>query len=508
MADTGSNGAGAGRSAQNSSFADTSFLYGGNASYVAQLQDAYEQDPASVDPEWREFFDALNDDKSTVEKNARGAPWKSKTWPIAAKGDLVNALDGDWPTAEKALGDKIKAKAEAKGAPISDADVLRATRDSVRAIMMIRAYRMRGHLHANLDPLGLEARGDHEELHPSSYGFEDADYDRKIFIDHVLGLEYATIFEMLAILRRTYCSTIGYEFMHISDPTEKSWIQERIEGQHKEIAFTKEGKRAILQKLVEAEGFEKFIDVKYTGTKRFGLDGGESIIPALEQIIKRGGALGAQGDRVRHGPPRPSQHSLPGDGQAAPRAVPRVQGRIVPARRGRRFRRREVPSRRIVRPRVRQQQGASVADRQSLASRDRRSRRARQGARQAGSASRRRRSEPSVGHAVADPRRCRFRRPGRGRRMSRPVRPQGPSHRRLDPFHHQQSDRLHHLPTLFALLALSVRCGEDGGGANLPCERRRSRSGRVRGQGRNRISPALRQAGRGRHVVLSPLRPQ
>ncbi len=294
MADTGSNGAGAGRSAQNASFADTSFLYGGNATYVAQLQDAYEQNPASVDPQWREFFDALKDDRAVVEKNARGAPWKNKNWPVAPKGDLVNALDGDWPATEKALGDKIKAKAQSQGAAISDADVLRATRDSVRAIMMIRAYRMRGHLHANLDPLGIEARMDHEELHPSTYGFEDGDYDRKIFIDHVLGLEYATIFEMLAILRRTYCSTIGYEFMHISDPAEKSWLQERIEGPDKEIAFTKEGKRAILQKLVEAEGFEKFIDVKYTGTKRFGLDGGESMIPALEQIIKRGGALGAK----------------------------------------------------------------------------------------------------------------------------------------------------------------------------------------------------------------------
>ena len=294
MADTGSNGAGAGRSSQNASFADTSFLYGGNATYVAQLQDAYEQNPASVDPQWREFFDALKDDKGAVEKNARGASWKNKNWPAAPKGDLVNALDGDWPTAEKALGDKIKAKAAASGASVSDADIVRATRDSVRAIMMIRAYRMRGHLHANLDPLGIEARMDHEELHPSSYGFEDGDYDRKIFIDHVLGLEYATIFEMLAILRRTYCTTIGYEFMHISDPAEKAWLQERIEGPDKEIAFTNEGKRAILHKLIEAEGFEKFIDVKYTGTKRFGLDGGESMIPALEQIIKRGGALGAK----------------------------------------------------------------------------------------------------------------------------------------------------------------------------------------------------------------------
>ena len=158
--------------------------------------------------------------------------------------------------------------------------------------MMIRAYRMRGHLHANLDPLGLEPRKDHEELHPPSYGFDEADYDRQIFIDGVLGLEFATLREMLAILRRTYCGTIGFEFIHISDPAEKGWIQERIEGPDKEIQFTREGKRAILSKLVEAEGFENFIDIKYPGAKRFGLDGGEAMIPALEQIIKRGGQLG------------------------------------------------------------------------------------------------------------------------------------------------------------------------------------------------------------------------
>ena len=131
--------------------------------------------------------------------------------------------------------------------------------------MMIRAFRMRGHLHANLDPLGLEPQKDHEELHPASYGFVEADYDRKIFIDHVLGLEYATVREMLAILRRTYCGTIGFEFLHISDPAEKAWIQERVEGPDKEIHFTREGKRAILSKLVEAEGFENFFDIKYPG---------------------------------------------------------------------------------------------------------------------------------------------------------------------------------------------------------------------------------------------------
>ena len=153
---------------------------------------------------------------------------------------------------------------------------------------------MRGHFHANLDPLGIQEPPNEEELEPTSYGFTEADYDRRIFLDMVLGLEFGTLREIIAILRRTYCQTLGVEFMHISNPAQKAWIQERIEGRDKEITFTREGKRAILNKLIESEGFEKFLDVKYTGTKRFGLDGAEALIPAMEQIIKRGGNLGVQ----------------------------------------------------------------------------------------------------------------------------------------------------------------------------------------------------------------------
>ena len=278
----------------NEAFAQTAFLYGGNAAYIEQLYARYSEDPASVAPEWREFFASLKDETATVAENARGASWKRPNWPIPANGELVSALDGNWAAVETAVSDKIKAKAGAKGAEVGSAEVMQATRDSVRALMLIRAYRVRGHLHANLDPLDLEPRRDNEELHPSHYGFTEADCDRKIFLDNVLGLEFGTIREIVAILERTYCQTIGVEFMHISDPAEKAWIQERIEGPDKEITFTREGKRAILNKLVEADGFEKFLDLKYTGTKRFGLDGGESMIPALEQIIKRGGALGVK----------------------------------------------------------------------------------------------------------------------------------------------------------------------------------------------------------------------
>jgi len=276
----------------NAAFALSSFLQGTNAAYIDDLYARYEQDPGSVDAEWQEFFKRLKDTPDDVRKNAEGASWGRDNWPLAPRDDLTSALDGNWAQVEKAVGTKLAAKAQAKGGEQSAGDVHQATRDSVRALMLVRAYRMRGHFHANLDPLGIEAPRDREELDPRSYGFVDADFDRKIFLDHVLGLEYASLREIVAICERTYCQTVGVEFMHITNGAQKAWIQERIEGPDKEISFTREGRRAILNKLVESEGFEKFCDVKFTGTKRFGLDGAESLIPALEQIIKRGGNLG------------------------------------------------------------------------------------------------------------------------------------------------------------------------------------------------------------------------
>ena len=278
----------------NAALARTSFLYGGNAPYIEDLYARYESDPKSVDEEWQSFFRSLKDEHADVLQSADGPSWKRPDWPQRAGGELVAALDGDWREVEKAVGDKVKARAQASGVELSPAHVQQATRDSVHALMLIRAYRARGHFHANLDPLGLEPQRPEADLDPRSYGFTDADMDRRIFLDRVLGLEFGTLREILAILRRTYCQTLGIEFMQISDPAQKAWLQERIEGPDKEISFTREGKRAILNKLVEAEGFEKFCDLKFTGTKRFGLDGSESMIPALEQIIKRGGALGVK----------------------------------------------------------------------------------------------------------------------------------------------------------------------------------------------------------------------
>ncbi|MEL7488034.1 MAG: 2-oxoglutarate dehydrogenase E1 component, partial [Pseudomonadota bacterium] len=218
-------------------------------------------------------------------------------WPPKPNGELTAALDGDWGAIEEELSGKIAARAKKNGAASADrlqTDIQQATKDSLRALMLIRAYRIRGHLIADLDPLGLQKKEIHPELDPATLGFSEADMDRPIFIDNVLGLETASLRQILEIVRRTYCGTFAVEFMHISEPDQKAWIQQRIEGPDKDITFTREGKQAILKKLVEAEGFENFLNTKYTGTKRFGLDGAEAMVPALEQIIKRGGALGVK----------------------------------------------------------------------------------------------------------------------------------------------------------------------------------------------------------------------
>ncbi len=276
------------RSLPNTALLETSFLYGANATFVEEMHEKFLNDPNSVDSSWRAFFQQLRDDPSAVRSAVQGPSWYRPDLAQPKTTELTALLDGNWG----ALSDRFENKARARLPNASSADVQQSARDSIRALMMIRAYRTRGHLAANLDPLGIEVREEPAELDPSTYGFGSADLDRPIFIDGVLGLESASINRMLAILKRTYCSTVGVEFMHITDPAEKSWIQERIEGPDKEITFTPEGKRAILRKLMEGETFERFLAKRYPGTKRFGLDGAEAMIPAMEQIIKRGGALG------------------------------------------------------------------------------------------------------------------------------------------------------------------------------------------------------------------------
>jgi len=278
----------------NDVFHASSFMQGHNAEYLEQLYARYANDPGAVDEAWAEFFRQMGDDEVSVKQEAAGPSWARTDWPPQPNDDLTAALDGQWATEPEAAGKKIKAKAAEKKVEVSDEQIKQAVLDSIRALMLIRAYRIRGHLVADLDPLGLSTETPHPELDPKSYGFTDADMDRPIFLDKVLGLEFGSLREILAIVKRTYCGTFALQYMHISNPEEASWLKERIEGLGKEIAFTREGRRAILNKLVEAEGFEKFLHVKYMGTKRFGLDGGEALVPAMEQIIKRGGQLGVQ----------------------------------------------------------------------------------------------------------------------------------------------------------------------------------------------------------------------
>jgi 2-oxoglutarate dehydrogenase E1 component len=278
------------RSLTNAALLETSFLQGANATFIEEMAARYLNDPGSVDHSWRIFFQQLKDNPDAIRGAVAGPSWYRAEIAQPKSTETTALMDGNW----NGLAEKLERKVKALLPQASAQSVQQAARDSVRALMMIRAYRTRGHFAATLDPLGLETRESPAELDPSSHGFGPGDLDRAIFIDGVLGLESATVNEMLAILKRTYCGTVGVEFMHITDPAEKSWIQERIEGPDKAIAFTPEGKRAILKKLIEGEAFEKFVHKRHPGTKRFGLDGGEAMIPALEQIIKRGGALGVE----------------------------------------------------------------------------------------------------------------------------------------------------------------------------------------------------------------------
>jgi len=256
----------------------TTFLYGPNATFIAELYSRYLEDPGSVDPSWRSFFDDLSDEGAAVLKELEGPAWgRAERSHVIANGHAAPAGNGH------------AAVALAQAAP---AEARQATLDALRALTLIRAYRVRGHLIADLDPLGLVRRTDHPDLDPATYGFTEADYDRPIFVNGVLGFQTATLREILEALKATYCGHVGIEYMHMQELEQRQWIQGRIEVPRNQTEFTREGKRAILERLTVAETLERFLDRRYTGTKRFGLDGGESLIPALEQVIKRGGQLG------------------------------------------------------------------------------------------------------------------------------------------------------------------------------------------------------------------------
>ncbi len=265
-----------------------SFLSGLNAEYIAHLYAQYCVNSSKVDASWQTFFTELNDDETALLKDLNGASWTPDENKKAHHGFGHQYIEGQ----EDADIETAALPSNVGRSGIDDDDARRMAKDSIKALMLIRAYRMRGHLMATLDPLGLKDAEDYPELTPEHYGFTDSDYDHQIFINGVLGLDTATLRQILTALRETYCGHIGVEFLHLTDPEEKGWVQERIEEPHNQTEFTNNGKRAILQRLTAAESSEQFLNTKYVGTKRFGLDGGESLIPAIEQIMKRGGQLG------------------------------------------------------------------------------------------------------------------------------------------------------------------------------------------------------------------------
>ena len=257
-------------------------LNGINTEYVAHLYGEYLKSPSKVDESWRSFFSGLNDTELTILGELQGASWTPEENRPASRG-FGKAQVTDAAGAKKSASNDPKTMQDAKAAAL----------DSIRALQLIRSYRVRGHLMADLDPLGLKEVKPHPELDPAHYGFTASDYNRPIFINNLLGLdEFATLTEIEARLKEIYCGKMGLEYMHLTDPNEKLWLQDRFEQKGNMPEFTLEGKKAIYQRIVAGEVFEQFLHRKFPGTKRFGVDGGEALIPCMEQIMKRGGQMG------------------------------------------------------------------------------------------------------------------------------------------------------------------------------------------------------------------------
>jgi 2-oxoglutarate dehydrogenase E1 component len=249
---------------------ESAFLYGGNGGFIEDLYGRFLDDPSSIDESWRAYFDQLGAETETLFRQSKAALERERSSVHAAPSGLIATDVVDL------YGERNK----------------RLILEHLRVVMLIRAFRVRGHLLADLDPLGLSRNEPHPELDPANYGFGDEDWDREFFLDNVLGLEKATLRQIVDILRQTYSAKIGVEFMHIQEQDQKAWIQAVMEGSYNLLKPTAEGKKEILQSLTAAEGFERFLNVKFPGTKRFGLDGGESTVPALEAIIRKSAELG------------------------------------------------------------------------------------------------------------------------------------------------------------------------------------------------------------------------
>ncbi len=254
-------------SSKNLDYEKTSFLHKANTSFIEEMYVKFIEGDTTIPQSWKSYFEGLGEDLKDVIKEIEGPNWK----PNKIK---INLNQQNLKENQKVNQINIK--------------------DSIKAIALIRAYRINGHLIANLDPLGMMERKYMHELHPEDYGFNKDDFNRKIYLDNYLDRDFASLKEIIKFLKDKYCSSIGVEYMHMTEREEKIWFRERMEKEENKISFTNNGKKAILNKLIQAEGFEKYLALKFVGTKRFGLDGAESLIPALEQIIKRGGQLGVK----------------------------------------------------------------------------------------------------------------------------------------------------------------------------------------------------------------------
>ncbi len=260
-------------SSKNLEYKKTSFLNKSNSAFIEQMYVKYVNNDPNLPESWKKYFIDIGDDINSIVKEVNGPSWNPRKNKIDESKILENEIE----------------ILESQNKEIDQNDIVASNSNSIKAVSLIRAYRQRGHLLSKVDPLEMRESEYLDELHPENYGFKKDDYSKKIYLDGVLNKEYSNIKEILSVLRKIYCGNIGYEYMHISNPTERKWFRDRVEKDENALKFTVNGKNAILNKLIQAEGFEKFLHTKYVGSKRFGLDGGESLIPALEQIIKIGG---------------------------------------------------------------------------------------------------------------------------------------------------------------------------------------------------------------------------
>ena len=248
-----------------------SYLFGGNAPYVEELYEAYLNNPGSVPDNWRAYFDSM--------QNVPAVDGSSK--PDVVHASVIASF------AERAKQGPIRTVVASNDAEMG--------RKRVAVTQLIAAYRFLGSQWANLDPLQRQERPMIPELDPSFYGFTDADMETVFNISNTyFGPENASLRDLLNLLRDTYCRSIGAEFMYISDPAEKRWMQEKLESIRSTPQFTAEKKAHILERLTAAEGLERYLHTRYVGVKRFSLEGGESFIAAMDETIQRAGEKGVQ----------------------------------------------------------------------------------------------------------------------------------------------------------------------------------------------------------------------